>query len=124
MNKMAKIALLSLILVALFAVTAEGQQQSKSVGAADEFFIISSVNAATHQIVFKQPTEVTVLMTVNEQTKYFDEKGAPLQFKDLRAGDTVFVNWAVVGGAGPPLASKIRRGPMTQAELRRRYLSH
>ena len=45
----------------------------------------------------------------------------PLQLKDFRAGDTVYV--ALRSSAeGPPLLTRIRKGLMTLEELRRRYL--
>ena len=57
----------------------------------EQFFIISSVDLKKDQLVLKRPTEVTVLMDVNDKTVVLDEKGKPLHLKDLRAGDTVWI---------------------------------
>lgn len=90
--------------------------------AREEFFIVSSVNTEKKQLVLKRPTEVTVLMLVNEKTVYLDERGKPLNFNELRAGDTVYVTFTGSREAGVLLASRIRKGAMTLEELRRRYL--
>ena len=89
--------------------------------AGEEFFIISSVDAKKQQIVLKRPTEVTELIRVTDKTAYVDEDGKPLQLKDLRAGDTVYVT-ASTGREGAPVALRIRKGIMTVDELHRRYL--
>lgn len=99
---------------------AQGREQPSSTPG-EEFFIISSVNSSKHQLVLKRPTEVTLLVRVNEKTAYLDQQGRPLQLKDFRAGDTVYV--ALRSSAeGPPLVARIRKGLMTPEELRRRYL--
>ncbi len=90
--------------------------------ASEEFFIVSSVNTEKKQLVLKRPTEVTVLVLVNEKTVYLDERGKPLNFSELRAGDTVYVTSTRSSEAGVLLASRIRKGAMTLEELRRRYL--
>ena len=83
----------------------------------DEFFIVSSVDAAHARIVLKRPSETTVVISVPAGTTIRGEHGEPLQLPDLRSGDTVY---AVVS---PQLvASSIRRAPMTYEELRKRYL--
>jgi hypothetical protein len=87
-----------------------------------EFFIVSSVNTEKKQLVLKRPTEVTVLVLVNEKTVYLDEQGKPLNFSELRAGDTVYVTATRSSEAGVLVATRIRKGPMTLEELRRRYL--
>ncbi len=89
----------------------------------EEFFIISSVDPAKHQLVLKRPTEVTTLMHVSDATTYFDESGKPLRLADLRTGDTVYVLSTTQADTGPT-ASRIRRGPMTLAELHKHYLSY
>jgi hypothetical protein len=94
---------------------------SKASGG-EEFFITTSVDAAKHQLVLKRPTEVTLLIQANDQTAILGENGEHLKLSDLRTGDTVFVT--LQGGATPPLALRIRKGPMTVAELHRRYLSY
>jgi hypothetical protein len=87
----------------------------------EDFFIISSVDARKRQIVLKRPTEVTELVQVSEKTVYLDEQGKAIDFKSLRAGDTVYVT-SNPGPDGVRIASRIRRGPMTLQELHRRYV--
>ena len=89
--------------------------------AGEEFFIISSVDAKNHQIVLKRPTEVTELVVVNEKTVYQDEDKEAIEFKDLRAGDTVWVSFAK-SSERSRLVARIRKGPMTVEELHRRYV--
>ncbi len=98
----------------------QDQRQTRPA-AGTEFFIISSVDSNKHQLVLKRPTEVTLLVRVDEKTVYFDEKGKPLQLKDFRAGDTVYV---ALGSSvqGPPTITSVRKGLMTPEELRRRFL--
>jgi hypothetical protein len=88
---------------------------------ADEFFIVSSVDAGKSTLVLKRPTEVTLTMRVTEKTRCRDEGGRPIRFTDLRAGDTIFVA-SERDSSGQPVASAIRKGPMTVEELRRRSL--
>ena len=85
-------------------------------------FIISSVDLKKNQLVLKRPTEVTVLMVVNDQTACLDEKGKPLHLKDLRAGDTVFVG-SRPSPDGGFVATRIRKGYMTLEEVHSRYLN-
>jgi hypothetical protein len=87
-------------------------------GDREEFFILSSVDAARGRIVLKRPTEVTVLMLVNGQTTYRDEKGGALRLADLRTGDTLYVAFRQ-SPAGEPTALRVRLGPMTVQEMRR-----
>lgn len=88
----------------------------------EEFFIISSVDMKKNQLVMKRPTEVTVVMGVTEKSVYFDEKGKALGFKDFRAGDTVYVV-SSRNAEGSRVVTRIRKGPMTLEQLRRRYLT-
>lgn len=85
-----------------------------------DFFIISSVDLGRQQLLLKFPTEVTEVMRVNDDTRYFDERGKPIKLADLRAGDTVYVT-STRGGQGS-VAVRVRKGPMTLEELHRRYL--
>lgn len=87
----------------------------------EEFFIVSSVNADKGTMVVKRPTETTLTILVTPKTRCRGEKGEAIRFTDLRAGDTVFIASAP-DPSGHPVASSIRRGPMTLEELRRRYL--
>ena len=87
-----------------------------------EFFIISSVDLAKHQLLLKHPTEVTDVMNVNGDTKFFDEQGHALQLKDFRAGDTVYV-LSRSDKDGVQTAQRIQKGEMTVSLLQARYLS-
>jgi hypothetical protein len=84
----------------------------------DAFFIISSVDPAKLELLVKLPTEVTQLMRVDGETKYFDRSGRSIGLADFRAGDTVYILRSPKTG----VAREIRKGPMTVAELQRRYL--
>jgi hypothetical protein len=127
MNKLRSVSVLCFALLAgsvlaLPALAAQKDKEKSAPSSAGEnFFIISSVDLTKQQIVLKQPTEVTLLVQVNDKTSYLNEQGKPLKLSDLRAGDTV---WAILlpSGEAPPLARRIRKGPMTPAELHRRYL--
>ena len=88
---------------------------------ADEFFILSSVDADKGTIVLKRPNETTLTMRVTDRTRCTGSKGEAIRFTGLRAGDTVFIVSSPSPG-GPPSASSIRRAPMTVEELHRRYL--
>ena len=124
MNKQIRLLTLSLgLLAALALVVPARADQKKSTGSNDEFFIISSVDTPKHQLVLKRPTEVTVVMHVDDKTAYLDANGKPLRMADLRAGDTVYVN-ATVRSDGELLAQRIRKGPMTVQELHKRYLNY
>lgn len=89
----------------------------------EEFFMISSVDQQTHQVVLMRPTQLTVAATFGPQTVCLGEKGQKLTPKDLRAGDTV---WAIVRASksGAVSAVRIREGAMTQAEMRQLYLHY
>jgi hypothetical protein len=100
---------------------AEAAARKLKVSAAGDFYIVSSIDPKSQQIVLKKPTEVTQLVQVNAQTKYIDENGQPLKLQGLRAGDTVFVVLQQKSAA-VPIATSIRRGPMTVDLLHQRYL--
>ncbi len=97
-------------------------RDSKPARSGEQFFLISSVDLAKHQIVLKAPTEVTELVRVSDKTVFVDEQGKPIHFKDLRAGDTIFATLAS-SGDGPRVLAHVRKGPMTVEELHRRYLA-
>jgi hypothetical protein len=105
-----KWALLLAVVIALFA------QQAKD----GDFFIVSSVDLGKRQILLKRPTEVTELMRVDGETRYFDEHGKPIRLTDLRAGDTVYLMSKRSGEQ--PIAVTISKGPMTPDVLLERYL--
>lgn len=111
-----------LFLGACFASGLYAQDRKPARAAAGaEFFIISSVDSNKQQLVLKRPTEVTLLVRVDEKTVYLDEKSKRVQLKDFRAGDTVYV---VLRSSveGSPTIATIQKGLMTPEELRRRYL--
>jgi hypothetical protein len=85
-----------------------------------DFYLVSSVDLARRQILLKRPTEVTELMRVDGETRYFDERGKAIKLTDLRAGDTVYITSARNGDQ--PVATAIRKGPMTLDVLHERYL--
>jgi hypothetical protein len=87
----------------------------------DEFFIVSSVDAARSRLVLKRPTEVTVLANVTPSTEIRGEHGEHLRLTDLRSGDTVYGVVAKQPDGSLALVS-VRRGVMTLEELHRRYL--
>ena len=87
----------------------------------EEFFIVSSVDAGKGTMVLKRPTEVTLTMRVTGKTRCHDEDGKSILFTDLRAGDTIFIA-SDRDSSGQPVASSIRKGPMTVRELHQRYL--
>ena len=85
-----------------------------------DFFIVSSIDLAKRQILLKRPTEVTELMRVDGETRYFEESGKAIRLTDLRAGDTVFITSKPTGGQS--VAVTIHKGRMTPDMLRERYL--
>jgi hypothetical protein len=110
------------LVAALLVSTAPGWAQTSASRApapsTGDFFIVSSVNPAKQQILVKQPTEVTQMIRVDARTRYVDRSDQAIELADLRAGDTVYVTLQ----PGSDLALEIRKGPMTVAELQRRYL--
>ena len=99
---------------------ARAQTSQGELKRAEVFFIVSSVDTEKHQIVLKLPTEVTEVVEVTFATTYRDEKGSPIKFEDLRAGDTVYATLRRNAKGARTIVS-IRRGPMTIEELHRRY---
>jgi len=81
------------------------------------------VDLQKSQLLLKYPTEVTLLVLVNDATKFTDESGKPLKLSDFRAGDTV---WMVssLGSSGEATGLRIRKGQMTVADLHRYYLDY
>jgi hypothetical protein len=96
--------------------------EDKKTAAGESFFIVASVDQAKSQFLLKRPTEVTLLVTVNANTKYLDDSGQPLKSGDFRAGDTIWLTSS--GGGDEPTAVRIRKGQMTVADLHRYYLDY
>ncbi len=111
----------ALLLVALLVLVTGTGLAASAGNDREEFFILSSIDAAHGRIVLKRPTEVTLLMQVTAQTAYRDEQGKPLRLADLRTGDTGYITYRQ-DTAGAPTALLVRLGPMTVPELQRRYL--
>ena len=88
----------------------------------DDFFIISSIDAAHSRLILKRPTDVTVTMRVTAGTQIRDEHSQAKKLADLRAGDTAWIT-VTRDPAGELTAVLVRLGPMTVEELQRRYLS-
>jgi hypothetical protein len=102
-------------------VASPSKQEVKN-SAGEEFFIIASIDRQNSQLLLKRPTEVTVLVTLNANTKFFNAAGKPTTLATFRAGDTV---WAKLSGSGPePSVISIREGEMTVADLHRYYLDY
>lgn len=116
-----ELAMLAGTFVLALALCAPIHAQTNSKG--EEFFMISSVDQKTHQVVLMRPTQLTVAAGVGPQTVCLGDKGQKMTVSELRAGDTV---WAVVktGKNGVATALRIREGAMTQAELERLYLHY
>lgn len=85
--------------------------------------MISSVDIPKSQILLKRPTEVTLLMKVNDKTQILNENGKSLHLADLHAGDTVWVK-SNSSDKGEPSAISVRKGPMTVQELHRYFLDY
>ncbi len=99
-----------------------GAAEDKKTAAGESFFIVGSVDQQKSQFLLKRPTEVTLLVTVNANTKYFDDSGQPLKATDFRTGDTVWLTSS--GNPDNPTALRIRKGEMTVADLHRYYLDY
>jgi hypothetical protein len=95
----------------------------KATVAGEKFFIVASVDLQKSQLLLKYPTEVTLLVVVNNATKFTDDTGKPLKLSDFRSGDTV---WMVSSssGQGEATALRVRKGRMTVADLHRYYLDY
>jgi hypothetical protein len=96
--------------------------EDKKTAAGESFFIVGSVDQQKSQFLLKRPTEVTLLVTVNANTKYLDDSGQPLKAADFRTGDTVWLTSS--GNPDNPTAVRIRKGEMTVADLHRYYLDY
>ena len=120
MNNFRKLIFLSVFAVAIltsaFAVRAQVQAKSGN----DEFFVISSVDKTHNTLILLLPTEITATIGVNDKTKFVDENGKPIKVADLRTGDTIFVTYSTQNNA--LMATSVRKGMMTTAEMRKRYL--
>ena len=51
----------------------------KKTPTGEQFFIVASVDLQKSQLLLKRPTEVTLLVHVDDKTKYLDSAGKPAQ---------------------------------------------
>jgi hypothetical protein len=123
MNKPSRKSILCFALLVGLLISATAFAQGKKNPAGEAFFMISSVDVPKSQILLKRPTEVTLLMKVNDKTQIRDENGKSLHLSDLHAGDTVWVK-SSDSIKDQPLAISIRKGPMTVQDLHRYYLDY
>jgi hypothetical protein len=121
MNKWLRNFSFGLALFAAVFTSASARAQNKKNSGGESFYIIASVDRAKSQILLKLPTEVTVLMKVDAKTQYVDETGKSITLNDLQTGATV---WVTAPSGQEPTAAKIRKGPMTVADLHRIYLDY
>jgi hypothetical protein len=94
----------------------------KKTPSGEQFFIVASVDLQKSQLLLKRPTEVTLLVHVDDKTKYLDSAGKPTQLSNFRAGDTVWVTLS--NGPSEATATRVRKGEMTVVELHRYYLNY
>ncbi len=123
MNKPVRVFVVVLMLLAAVSLAAiMGYAQAKKNAADEEFFIVAAVDTGKSQLLLKRPTEVTVLVRINDRTILLDERGKGIRLGDLRSGDTI---WAALSGNPEieQIALRIRKGPMTAKELHRLYVA-
>jgi len=112
----------TILLLAALCMVSSTVRSTQAAPAADEFFIVSSIDAAHSRLILKRPTDVTVTVRVTAGTQIRDEHGQAKKLADLRAGDTAWIT-ATRDPSGELTAVLVRLGPMTVEELQRRYLS-
>jgi hypothetical protein len=121
MNKALQVLLIfaAVMVCGISAIVTAAQAKKNTRG--EEFFIIASVDTQKSQLLMKRPTEVTLDMLTNARTEFLGEDGTRIKLSDLRSGDTVWVLAASTPGT-KQLAQRVRKGPMTLADLHRLYL--
>ena len=117
MNKMIRYFLGAALAGGILAGVCAAQQKM-----ADEFYLVSSVDRAHNTLVLMHPWQVTQTVTVSDKTQYADDQGKPIKLTDLRAGDTIYATTHT--DKTTVTVDKIRKGVMTVAELRKRYLPY
>jgi hypothetical protein len=120
MNNFRKLMLLSALAAVIFTSAFAVRAQVQAKAGSDEFFVISSIDKAHSALVLLRPTQITATIGVNDKTKYVDENGKSIKMTDLRTGDTIFVTYSTQNNALS--ATNVRKGMMTTAEMRKRYL--
>ena len=120
MNNFRKLISLASLAILILTSTLAVRAQVQAKAGNDEFFVISSVDKAHNTLVLLRPTEITSTIGVNDKTKYVDENGKAIKVTDLRTGDTIFVTYSTQNNN--LVALSVRKGMMTTAEMRKRYL--
>lgn len=88
----------------------------------EQFFIVASIDRQNSQLLLKRPTEVTLLVKISPNAKYFADGGKATTLASFRAGDTV---WAkLTGDSTEPTLVEMREGQMTVADLHTYYLDY
>lgn len=88
----------------------------------EQFFIVASIDRQNSQLLLKRPTEVTLLVKIGPNAKYFADGGKATTLASFRAGDTV---WAkLMGDSTEPTLVEMREGQMTLADLHKYYLDY
>jgi hypothetical protein len=124
MNKLTKsvpVAALCAAFLMLVVVSAHAQTPPPTTKFPDAFFVVSSVDRTHNALILLAPTEIAEVFQVTDKTQFFDENNKSLKLSDLRAGDTIYVS-SHTNSDGTFTLDRVRKGEMTVAELRRRYL--
>jgi hypothetical protein len=121
MSKSLKSLVLILPVTAVIFLATPAHSQERNSPRGETFYIVASVDQAKSQLLLKLPTEVTSIVDVGAKTQYVDEAGKGISLSALRAGDTI---WLSTSGTKSPVATGIRKGPMTVQELHRYYLDY
>jgi hypothetical protein len=119
MNKLRPYFFLAMFGVVLCGFAGVVRAQAQATSGTDQFFVVSSIEKSA--LVLLRPTEITAVINVTDKTQIVDETNKPIKVGDLRTGDTIFVTYAS-GAGGTLTASHVRKGMMTVAELRKRYV--
>ena len=121
MNKFGKSIIRAALCAALMFIVAPVRAQTAPTKSGDEFFVVSSVDRTHNALILLAPTEIASVYQLTDKTQFFDENGKPLKLTDFRAGDTIFGSY-LKKPDGTLVLERVRKGMMTVAELRRRYL--
>lgn len=123
MNKLTKSVSVAALCAALLlvGVTANAQTAPAPSSFPDAFFVVSSVDRAHNALILLQPTEIAVVYQLTDKTQFADANGKPLKLTDFRAGNTIYATSHSNSDSSLTL-DHVRKGDMTVAELRRRYL--
>ncbi|HUK30430.1 MAG TPA: hypothetical protein VLV89_04900 [Candidatus Acidoferrum sp.] len=124
MNKLAKFISSAALCAALLLLGVSAKSQATPPPPSnfpDAFFVVSSVDRAHNALILLQPTEIAVVYQLTDKTQFADANGKPLKLTDFRAGDTIYAS-SHANSDGTLTLDHVRKGDMTVAELRRRYL--